>query len=115
MGQAVEAATGTAVERLRDASGVLDANALLNELSVLSLQELFDLVHKQSWDPRDIDMSRLKMEAIRIGLLTQTKVDDTMMRKRGQDLMPQLVDKILEARAHHPVIEQPSTEVPCPS
>src|SRR6516165_609300 len=88
-GQAVEAATGTAVERLRDASGVRDANALLNELSVLSLQELFDLVHKQSWDPRDIDMSRLKMEAIRIGLLTQTKVDDTMMRKRGQDLMPQ--------------------------
>ena len=51
------------------------------------------------------------MEAIRIGLLTQTKVDDTMMRRRGQDLMPQLVDKILEARAAHPVIEQASEQV----
>ena len=73
------------------------------------MEELYDLVMHQRWDPHDIDMSRLKMEAIRIGLLTQTKVDDTLMRKRGQDLMPQLVDKILEGRALKPVIEQSST------
>jgi hypothetical protein len=77
----------------------------LNELSKLSLEELLDLVLNTPWDARNIDMSRLKMEAIRIGLLTQTKVDDTMMRKRGQDLMPQLVDKIMEGRAARPVVE----------
>jgi hypothetical protein len=61
----------------------------------------------QTWDPNNIDMSRLKMEAIRIALLTQTKVDDTLMRKRGQDLMPQLVDKILEGRSVRPITGQP--------
>ena len=100
-----EAAPGTAIERVRDSFGVLDANSLLNELSKLSLEELLDLVLNTPWDARNIDMSRLKMEAIRIGLLTQTKVDDTMMRKRGQDLMPQLVDKIMEGRAARPAVE----------
>jgi hypothetical protein len=75
---------------------------LLDQLSKLSLEKLWDLITDYDWDPQQMDMNRLIMEAVRIALGTQTKVDDTMLKKRQTDMMPLLLQKIAEARATRP-------------
>jgi hypothetical protein len=49
-------------------------------------------------DPND----KLVMEAIRIVLGTQTKVDDTRLRRRQTDMLPQLLRMLKEEEAKLP-------------
>ena len=77
---------------------------LLDQLSQLGLKKLWDLIDNYDWNPKDIDLCRLLMEAIRIALGTQTKVDETKLRSRQSDMMPEILERILKAKANRPPI-----------
>jgi hypothetical protein len=66
------------------------------------LKERFD----RGWDyDPDSDNDRYVMEGIRTVLATQTKVDDTRLRRRQTDMLPRLLEILAKEERKLPVLD----------
>ena len=92
--------------RIRDGDELLDNNVLLDTLIGKSLVEMEQAIDTP-WDPDDHKMNQIKMACIQLALNTQTKVDDTLLRRHQTDTLATLLAKIaeVEARRAPPVLD----------
>jgi len=82
--------------------GSLDATGQLDELVDLSLTEARKVIEME-WDFGDPKFCGIKTSMIQTVFSTQTKVDDTRLRRRQVDMLPKLLEMI--AREEMKVIE----------
>jgi hypothetical protein len=57
------------------------------------------------WDPADPKLNSTKLSGISVVLTTQTKVDDTRLRKRQTDMMPRLLEILAKEERKLPVLD----------
>lgn len=73
----------------RDA--VLDSSAKLDEITELAMSRLKDALLDP---PADLKEAALQMDAIRIALTTQLRVDDSRLKKRQTDTLKELLARM---------------------
>jgi len=73
--------------------GSLDATGQLDELVDISLREARTLI-ETPWDLLDPKIVNTKASLIQTVFSTQTKVDDTRLRRRQVDMLPKLLELI---------------------
>jgi hypothetical protein len=73
-------------------SAVLDSSALLDNITQEALQRLHEMV-KGDWtgDPKE---DAVMMDAVRLTLTTQLRVDDSRLKKRENDTLAKLLEKM---------------------
>lgn len=76
----------------------LDATGQLDELVDLSLAETRKMIETE-WDFADPKFCGIKASMIQTVFSTQTKVDDTRLRRRQVDMLPKLLELIAREEA----------------
>ena len=71
---------------------VLDSSALLDNITGKALQRLDEILDEQwSGDPKE---DAVIMDAVRLTLTTQLRVDDSRLKKRTNDTLGKLIEKM---------------------
>ena len=99
--QALEATSSAAKERVRDGDGILDKAAALDACTDQALARTLEILHipLAGLDPRDLARVGSLVHTTAQGVLrTQVQVDEQRLKRKGVDLLPQILAKMEEQR-----------------
>ena len=99
--QALEAASRVAGPRLRDGDGVLTASDALVASTDKAIEVLYEQMHTKRVGDEKEALAVARIENIRQGaartiLNTQTKVDEQLLRRKNESLLPKILARLIE-------------------